>query len=429
MPFNYSADKRTNMSQESDLAEQEIGLLRNPSVNVQLLTDPEELIQALEPFAKLEGPMAVDAERASGFKYSQRAYLVQLYRRGGDILLVDPITALASSDAAASLQQVMNGQDWILHAGTQDVPCLRDLGLVAGTIFDTELGSRILGLPKVGLGAVVEHFLGIKLAKEHSAVDWSTRPLAKGWLDYAALDVQVLPDLRDSLADALEGAKKLDWAIQEFEALPNFQPRVKQTDRWRSISGAHELRDQRRLAIVRELYEARDALAQKMDVAPGRLIPDTSIIAAASTTPKSRSELLGNRAFSGRASRTYIDVWWDAVQRGSATPNLPPLRLAATGIPNHRIWAQKFPEADARLKAVRPRMAELSENIRVPVENILQPDALRTICFELELTDAASIAERLRELGARSWQIELTAKLIADAFSEQLGSDALQTAQ
>lgn len=429
MPLLSSGAKRMNMSQESKAEEPEVESLRHPTVQVRLLTKPQELIEAIEVFSDIDGPMAVDAERASGFRYSQRAYLVQVYRRGGEILLIDPVSALATTEARKALQRAMNGQDWILHAGTQDVPCLRDLGLTAGQIFDTELGSRILGLPKVGLGAVVEHFLGIRLAKEHSAVDWSTRPLADDWLDYAALDVQVLPDLHDALTEALKGAGKLEWAKQEFSGLPSFQPRDKSKDRWRSISGAHELRDQRRMAVVRELYEARDALAQKMDVAPGRLIPDSSIIAAASSTPKSRSELLGNRSFSGRASRTYIDLWWEAIQRGSTTLDLPPLRLPAVGIPNHRIWSQKFPEADTRLKAARPKLVELAEQIAVPIENLLQPDTLRTVCFEVQLRDLEAIAWRLKELGARDWQIELVAQRIADAFSEPKDFGAQQTAQ
>ncbi len=412
-----------------DTPARELVELRAPTCTVRLIDEPNDLLEALAVFEKLDGPIAVDAERASGFKYSQRAYLVQLYRRGGEILLVDPVTALTNEAAVSALVAAVSGKDWILHASTQDVQCLRELGLEAGRIFDTELGSRILGLPKVGLGAVVEHFLDLKLAKEHSAVDWSTRPLMPSWLDYAALDVQVLPDLRDALEQALIDSGKLEWALEEFAGLPGFQPREKAKDRWRSISGAHELRDSKQLAIVRELYEARDALAQKMDVAPGRLIPDASIVAAASNPAKSRSELLGNRSFSGRASRTYIDLWWDALQRGLNTLDLPPLRLPATGIPNHRIWAQKFPAADARLKAVRPAMAELSEKIQVPLENILQPDLLRTICFETELIESTQIETRLRQLGAREWQIGLTANLIARSFIEPTDSGDRQTAQ
>ena len=412
-----------------DTTERELVELRTPTCSVRLIDEPNDLLAALSSFEALDGPIAVDAERASGFKYSQRAYLVQLYRRGGDILLIDPITALTNEAAVSALRVAVNGKDWILHASTQDVQCLRDLGLVAGRIFDTELGSRILGLPKVGLGAVVEYFLDTKLAKEHSAVDWSTRPLAPSWLDYAALDVQVLPDLRDALEKALKDAQKLEWALEEFAGLPGFQPREKAKDRWRSISGAHELKDSKQLAIVRELYEARDSLAQKMDVAPGRLIPDSSIIAAASNPAKSRSELLGNRSFSGRASRTYIDLWWDALQRGLNTLDLPPLRLPATGIPNHRMWGQKFPAADARLKAVRPAMAELSEQLQVPLENILQPDLLRTICFETDLIEPTEIEGRLRQLGAREWQIGLTAELIAKSFIEPKGSGDPQTDQ
>lgn len=388
-----------------------------------LVEDEAALQAAIADLAQGDGALAVDAERASGFKYSQAAYLVQLHRRGSAIYLIDPQAALVTDEAKKQLAGFMGNLTWILHASTQDLPCLNELGLFPPALIDTELGSRLAGLPRVGLGAVVEQFLGLKLAKEHSAVDWSTRPLPKDWLDYAALDVEVLPDLADELMNELRQLGKEDIAAAEFANLLKFTPKEKKVDRWRATSGAHEIKSQRGLAIVRELWNARESLAQRLDVSPGRLIPDASISAAAKLSPRSKSELAGERTFHGRASRTYIDTWWAAIQAGMNTNDLPALKVPHTGIPNHRIWSNKFPEADARLKAVRPVIAELSEQMAIPAENILTPDYLRQLCWSYPQLET-SIAEFLLGLGARKWQVELVAEKLKPALDDAASSDA-----
>ena len=159
--------------------------------------------------------MAVDAERASGYRYGQRTYLVQLRREGAGTALIDPI---AVPDLSA-LSDALVGVEWVLHAASQDLPGLAEQGMRPSRVFDTELGARLLGLDRVGLAAVVADALGLGLAKEHSAVDWSTRPLPTEWLRYAALDVEVLVELREVLAERLAVAGKAEWAAQEFEAV------------------------------------------------------------------------------------------------------------------------------------------------------------------------------------------------------------------
>ena len=115
-------------------------------------------------------------------------------------------------------------------------------------MFDTELGARLLGLERVGLAAVVADALGLGLAKEHSAVDWSTRPLPTEWLRYAALDVEVLVEVREVLAERLAVAGKAEWAAQEFEAVRTAPPPPPRVEPWRRVSGLHTIRDARRLA-------------------------------------------------------------------------------------------------------------------------------------------------------------------------------------
>lgn len=397
-------------------------LLAAPRADVYLVETPEELEEAVATLGAGTGPFAVDAERASGFKYSQRAYLVQIYREGSPIYLVDPAAIAPALDPApfSDLAKVLATAPWILHAASQDIPCLRELGLIAPGLLDTELGSRIAGLERVGLGAVTEALLGVRLAKEHSAVDWSIRPLALDWLNYAALDVDVLFELWAAVEAILRERGKYEWALEEFDATLNAQPKSAKVDKWRGMTGLHEVKDAKKLAIARELWTAREALALKLDVSPGRLIPDSSIVNVVKETPKTKPQLAGNRSFVGRASRSYLDTWWKAIEDGVNSRDLPALRLPAVGIPNHRIWPTRFPEADKRLKIVRPLIAELAEKVGVPTENVLTPDYLRTLCFEPPELDLNSVESALRDLGARTWQIELTSQLILDGFVASL---------
>jgi len=396
-------------------------LARPANPSVELIETPDALALAVSVLSAATGAFALDAERASGFKYSSRAYLVQVQRGSSPIYLIDPVSVSPESNPAdfADLAKVLSSDLWILHAATQDLACLAELGLRPTALFDTELGGRLAGLPRVGLGAMAEHILGVRLAKEHSAVDWSQRPMQADWLNYAALDVDVLPGLMAGVAQILAEANKTDYAAQEFEHLLKFAPKPPKVDRWRGMTGLHEVKDAQKLAVARSLWEAREALAAKIDVAPGRLIPDSSIVAVVKTPARSRSELAARKDFNGRASRTYLDTWWKAIDDGQATRNLPPLRVPATGIPNHRNWANKFPEADARLNALKPAMQAVGEEYGMPVENVLTPDLMRQLAWEPPgVVTPATVAEKLKSLGARNWQCHAVAEAFAGALNQ-----------
>lgn len=384
-----------------------------------LIQTSGDLELAIDELRKFEGWFGIDAERASGFKYSQRAYLIQVNRSDSDIYLIDPAAISPKIDPSKfeSLAQLLSEDAWILHAATQDLACLAELGLVPSAIIDTELGSRIAGIPRVGLGSVVEHYLKLSLAKEHSAVDWSTRPLKDSWLEYAALDVDVLHELASELLEDLKSQGKEEFAFQEFAHLLKFKPKAEKQDKWRGISGLHEVKDQRGLAIARALWQARETLAIKLDVAPGRLIPDLSISHVAKRQTPSRPELANDKAFTGRASRSYLDTWWEAIEIGRNTRDLPPLRVPTTGIPNHRIWPSKYPEANKRLVVCKEVVANKSIELNIPQENLLTPDFLRQLCWEeLIEKNSDSVQRKLSECGARSWQSELLASELSAAL-------------
>jgi ribonuclease D len=368
---------------------------------------------AVAAIAAGTGPVAVDAERASGFRYSQRAYLIQVFRRGAGVFLFDPP---AIGIPLTELYEAIADEEWILHAASQDVACLREVGLDPPRIFDTELGARLAGLPRVGLGAVVEELLGIHLAKEHSAADWSTRPLPQSWLVYAALDVELLPELRDKVADLLESAGKMDIARQEFEAVLDRETVVRQ-DPWRRLSGIHGLRQARNLAVARELWTARDDYAREIDTAPGRLVPDGSLVAAARALPATKRDLAAIKEFTGRASRSQLDRWFEAIQRGMTTEDLPAVRPSTDTLPPPRVWVDKNPEADGRFKRARVDVAAVAEELDIPVENLLTPEYLRRVAWSPpDPISAETIGAALATLGARRWQVDALAQVIAEAF-------------
>ncbi|MDQ2660505.1 MAG: ribonuclease D [Actinomycetota bacterium] len=380
-----------------------------------VIDTPDDFADSVRRLSAGEGPIAVDAERASGFRYSQRAYLIQLYRRGSGTFLFDPPRIPDFSE----LQQLIHAEEWVLHAASQDLACLREVGLDPEHIFDTELAARLLGMPRVGLASVVEELLDIKLAKEHSASDWSTRPLPQSWLRYAALDVELLVDVRDALVERLAHDGKTEIARQEFDAVLHREPKPPSAEPWRRLSGIHGVRGQRNLAVARELWLARDARARELDSAPGRLVPDASILVVARALPQSRRALADLREFTGRASRSEIDRWWAAVERGLATDDLPAVRVPTDSPPPPRAWAMRNPEADARLRLAKAALTEVAEQVGMPVENLLTPDHLRRLAWTPPpVRDAASIGAALTALGARPWQVEATAQRIAEAFVE-----------
>ncbi len=378
----------------------------------------EALREVADRITAAEGPVAIDAERASGYRYTNRAYLIQLRRDGAGTALVDPV---AVGDLAP-LREALEGTEWILHAATQDLPCLADVDLRPARLFDTELAGRLLGFPRVGLATLVEEVLGYRLRKEHSAVDWSTRPLPTPWLEYAALDVEVLIELRAAMVEQLAEAGKAQWAAEEFESLLDFEPTVR-AEPWRRTSGAHRVRGRRGQAVVRALWETRDRIARERDVAPGRLIPDAAIVAAAQAMPTDTRSLIETSGFHGRGARRYGKRWMAAIDEARALPDkaLPGRPPRPDGPPQPRTWADRDPVAARRLANAREASTALAERLRLPVENLLTPDHLRRVLWTPPGSrDPRVLADKVREqllgYGARPWQVALTTELIVEAI-------------
>lgn len=390
----------------------------------ELVSTSEQFDAMLEELKGGSGPFAVDAERASGYRYSSRAYLIQIKRTDGGLHLIDPIPFGVGSAHFAALNELWQGEEVILHASTQDLPCLRELGLNPSHLFDTELAGRLVGLPRVGLGALVESLLDIGLAKEHSAQDWSVRPLPEDWLNYAALDVELLIELRDEIEKLLVEKKKLQWAMQEFAAILTAPPSAKRIDPWRRTSGMHKVKKRSQLAIVKSLWEARDDLAAHLDISPGRVLSDMAIstiaLASDASALATKRDLEKVLRPIGLRARWFENTprWLKAIESALALAedDCPPTRTKSEALPPIKMWRDKFPEKFTPLSHARHEMSLKAAELELPVENLLTPELLRQVCWRLPAPD--DVAGLLRDLGARDWQIDLAAPILRNALAQ-----------
>lgn len=390
----------------------------------ELISTPEQFDAMLKDLSSGTGPIAVDAERASGYRYSARAYLIQIKRKGGGLHLIDPIPFGVDSPYFAKLNELIQGVEIILHASTQDLPCLRELGIHPNLLFDTELAGRLIGLPRVGLGALVESLLNIGLAKEHSAQDWSIRPLPEDWLNYAALDVELLIELRDEIEKLLIEKDKLRWAHQDFASILKAPPAAKRVDPWRRTSGMHKIKKRSQLAVVKSLWEARDDLAAHLDISPGRVLSDLAIstiaLASADSPLTSKRELEKVLRPIGLRARWFENTprWLKAIEAALALPeeSCPPTKSKSDALPPIKIWRDRFPERYIPLSHARYQCGVKAQELELPVENLLTPELLRQICWRLP--EAGEVEGLLISMGARPWQVEIATPILIEALGQ-----------
>ena len=419
-PTNSHVDP---VEENSATAPTAIALLA-PENGVPQIVDSESLFEnALAELAQGSGPFAVDAERASGFKFSARAYLIQIKRHNGGLHLIDPIPFGPGHRLFSELNQLLQSDEVILHASTQDLPCLRELGINPVNLFDTELGGRLAGLPRVGLGPLLESLMEVSLAKEHSAADWSQRPLPQDWLNYAALDVELLIELRDKVHALLASADKLKWAQEEFQAILDAPPPPPRVDPWRRTSGMHKIKKREQLAIVRALWTVRNEIAQEVDISQGRLLTDAAIVELAMVAHakpiKTKKDLerairpLGLRARWMENSATWISTITDAISLPEE--QWPKARSDVDSLPPLKIWRERYPEKYAPLTHAKARLTEKSAELAIPLENMITPEYVRRVCW---MSPKGAVAQALATLGARTWQIEITAPILEAALLE-----------
>lgn len=392
-----------------------------PPAEYEFVDDAAGIDDVARALASSSGPVAVDVERASGIRYSERAFLLQLRPSAGPALLVDPETP---GQTVGPLAGLLSDRPLLLHAASQDLPSLRELGIEPTSLVDTELAGRFLGIERVNLGAMISEHLGIGLAKAHSAADWSRRPLPVSWLDYAAYDVLFLHELADAVLPRLDDLGRREWFEAECRHLVEAGPTPPPTDPWRRLSRLSSLRDGRQLARARELWLARDRVAADRDVAPKRLLSDAAIIEAARVGPTSRSRLLAIDGFDGPHRRLMAGEWLAALEwaDGLGRDDLPSRQGPRGAHPPHTSWKRSDPEAAALLELARARIGQVADDLGLEAGLLLKPATLRLWVWLAATTPPTDDAELLRSVlqgeDARDWQIEATEAALLEAVRE-----------
>lgn len=391
------------------------------SARYELVDKPADFARAASVVAAGRGPFAIDTERASAYRYDDRAFLVQIARRGAGTFLFAPEGHRdALTDALAA---VVNGEEWIVHAAPEDLPSLAELGLYPGTLFDTALAGRIAGFDKPNLAAMVAEFCGIELEKGHGREDWSHVPLPDDWLAYAAEDVLYLADLAEAQAELLELQGKTVAAEQEFayivDTFADWQPQPRD---WRALKGTSSLSSARSRAVAKQLWNAREREAQRRDVSPSMILPNKVIVAIAKTQPSDEAELEDISGFP-RRRRGATQKWFRQIRRTyDSDPSTWPGKQPSTSpTPGKSAWQRHHPESWEMLQVMRAAITATAEDLNITPDVLLTPAILREAVWLITeggaAADTHSVAGLLAELGARPWQIAETAALFSANIS------------
>lgn len=398
--------------------------------------------------ASSHGSLAADAERASGFRYGHDDWLVQFKRDGAGIGLLDPQALAAEGADWNDFNRAVGDAVWILHDSLQDLPGFADLGLQPKRLFDTEIAARLLGLKRFGLAAVTEHYLGLTLAKEHSAADWSYRPLPRDWRNYAALDVELLIELESTMRAELQKQGKIEWAEEEFDyALrEGTAPRKEHPIPWLRISHITEImKDRQALAVAKALWTKRDELAREYDISPTLLLADSTIIEVAERKPHNAAQFRAVRSINERVRiqagaeqekmferyapiqrKIKPSMWKRIIQQALDLPESE-WPVIESGNPQNqeaqsisapratRVWRERYPERLATLDKARKMVAQIAEDTRTPADVIIKPQYLRNLCWTDE-PQKRDVAQFLTDQGARAWQVALVAESVSRAI-------------
>jgi ribonuclease D (3-5 exonuclease) len=387
-----------------------------------LVDTPKAFGACLESLASGSGPVAFDAERAHGHRYWPKAYLFQIRRAGAGTWLIDPISLEQGGTAKlGGLVEACSDAPWIIHAASQDLPCMLEVGIHPPMLFDTELAGRLLGAPSVGLAALLEAKLGIRLRKAHSADNWATRPLPTSWLIYAALDVDYLIELADVLRAELVAKSRTAWAEEEFahvlEVFSN--PPAPRKEPWRRMSGVQGLKHPKQLAVARALWQERDSVARRRDRPPSRILTDAAIVEFASGVDP-EGPLPDTPAFSRvpgfntRVAIRHRGNWACAVESVSQLPTseYPSRRPEPNGMPQPRSWERNNPDCWELWKKIRADVDALAGELGIQPSLIAPSSVLQAFIHNWE--DGRDPRTVLLDVGSRNWQADLLVPLLAE---------------
>jgi ribonuclease D len=317
---------------------------------IETAADLEDLAQRL----RLEPLLAVDTEAASFHRYEDRIYLLQVSSRV-ETAVVDPLAVGTLEPLAGLLADP--AIEIVFHDADYDLRLLdREYGFHPNNIFDTRIAAQLLNEPGVGLAALLEKYLGVRLDKRFQRADWSARPLSPEMLDYAAADTRQLPELRDILREKLRARGRLEWAEEEFGLLTQirFTPAAATEPGYLRLKGARALRG-RELAVLRELWEWREATAQRADRATFRILNNEPMLLMAKNPPVDAAALKAIPGLSGDQVERRGREILAAVRRGLEVPERDLPRLER---PPRRPTDPALEARVERLKMIRNGLAQ-----------------------------------------------------------------------
>ena len=305
-----------------------------------------------------EGPLSVDTEADSFHHYREKVCLVQLTAAGRHAL-VDPLAGvdlapLAIPFATGTVRKILHGADY-------DVRLLsRDFGLTIVGLTDTSIAARLLGEPALGLAALLATHVNVTLDKAHQRADWSKRPLPEPMRAYAVEDTRHLEALAAILDEKLDALGRMSWAREEYERLEGVRWRERRADDpepFRRTKGAKGL-DPAGLAVLREVWGWRDAVAQKRDRPPFKVLRDETLVALAKTLPGSIGDLTRVSGVPESIVRSpSAHELLEAIARGVACPQAerPEIRVAAR--------VRLDPAVETRIARIKERRDELARSL------------------------------------------------------------------
>ncbi len=204
---------------------------------------------------------AIDTEADSLHRYSESLCLVQ-FSNEHEQVLIDP---LAIEDMS-SLRDYMRERVVWMHGADYDMSMLRQtFDEIPQTVFDTQIGARLLGVRKFGYADLVLHYEGVSLSKTSQKADWAKRPLTPVMAEYALNDVVYLLPMADKITAQLKELGRYDWFLESCEVAREkaLNRIVEKVDPWR-IKGAGKLQP-KGLAYLKALWYWRDAEAADWD--------------------------------------------------------------------------------------------------------------------------------------------------------------------
>ncbi|HYC32540.1 MAG TPA: ribonuclease D [Gemmatimonadales bacterium] len=351
--------------------------------------------------------LAVDTEAASFHRYKDRVYLLQISSRT-ETAVVDPLAVGTLEPLAALLAD--RGVELVFHDADYDLRLLdREYGLRATSLFDTRIAAQLLNEPGIGLAALLEKHFGVKLDKRFQRADWSARPLSSPMLEYAASDTRYLPALRDILREQLRARGRLGWAEEEFGLLEEIRggPSDGAEPGWLRLKGAKALRP-RELAVLRELWEWREGVAQRSDRATFRVLNNEPMLLMARQPPADAAGLKGVPGIGGGQIERFGKEILAAVRRGMDLPegSLPKIERAPRRPPDPAVEARL-----ERLKATRNRLA--TEYDLAP--GVLCPNGTLEAIAKIH---PRNVDELARIGGMRRWQLAEFGEQLLKALPE-----------